>query len=82
MTGLFDFVLTANLAAVVHIKLNRVSGVLNAVDFFHLQLNVRIDHIIGKYATSSQEFTVCIQLIQCLTQAASNLRDSSGFFSR
>ena len=86
MTGLFDFgckaACTERLAAVVHIKLNRMSGVLNTVDFFHLQIDIGIDHIVSEYTANCQELTVCVKRIQCFTQATSNLRYSSGLFSR
>ena len=37
---------------------------LNAVNIFHLQVNVSVDHIFGEYATAGQELTVSFQGFQ------------------
>ena len=48
------------LNAVVHAELDRVSGHVQALDFFSLQFDIAVDHIIGEDTAGGQESTICI----------------------
>ena len=61
MAGLIEIALPRQLAAVVHIKLYWMSGVLYTVNLFHFQLDIRVDHIVGKHATCCQELAISIE---------------------
>ena len=61
MAGLIEIALPRQLAAVVHIKLYWMSGVLYTVNLFHFQLDIRVDHIVGKHTARCQELAISIE---------------------
>ena len=63
MAGLIEITLPRQLAAVVHFKLYWMSGVLYTVNLFHFQLDIRVDHIVGKHATCCQELAISVECV-------------------
>ena len=70
------------LDGIVHVEFDRMSRHLDASDFFHLQVDVGIDHVVVEYATGFQEFAVFAQSVQRLFQAGANSRVLRLFFRR
>ena len=54
---------------------------LNAVNFFHFQLDVSFDHIFAEYAACSQVLVVSFQAVQSFAQRTTNLWNLGCFFS-
>ena len=63
MAGLIEIALPRQLAAVVHIKLYWMSGVLYTVNLFHFQLDICVDHIVGKHTTCGEELAISIECV-------------------
>ena len=59
---------TKKLDAVVHFKLNRMRRHAQTCYFFHLQGDVSIQEVVRKHTTTSQEFTILIQMSQGFIQ--------------
>ena len=55
------------LAAVVHAEFDRMRRVLVVVHFFHLQLDIAIDLVLGKDITGCQEVHVALQFFKRFT---------------
>lgn len=53
---------------VVHLELDRVWCEFEFDNFFHLQVDVGFDLILGEYATFEQEVMVRLERVQCFTQ--------------
>jgi hypothetical protein len=62
------------LATVVQVKLDRVRGHANAVDFVHLQFDEGIDPVVGEDTALGQELAVLVQGSQGLFQRGADGR--------
>ena len=52
------------LDAVVHVEFNRVSRHAQTRDFFHLQIDVAVDLIVGEHTTCGQEAAVGVKRLE------------------
>ena len=52
------------LQAVVHIELDRMRGHAETRDFFHLELDVRVDRVVREHVAGSQEVTIFVERFQ------------------
>src|SRR5690554_77865 len=80
--SLFSLMTQCGLHRVVKIKLDRMSGHVDLCDFFTLQLDVGIQHVVGEYTTLGEELTILLQGIQGFGQRSDHGRDLFGFFRR
>lgn len=61
-----------NLQRIVHIELNGVGCHVEPFDFFGLERDVTIDHVISEYAAGCQELTIRIECFYGHAQARGN----------
>ena len=52
------------LEAVIHLEFDRVRGDAEESHLFHLERDVRVDHVIGEDAAPRQEFAILIEMSQ------------------
>src|SRR5687768_3398440 len=65
--------------AVVHIEFDRMRRHPEARNFFHLELNVSIYHVIRKHSAASQEIAILVQTVQCFIQGSARIGNSGSF---
>src|ERR1041385_8507956 len=57
-----------NLQAVIHIELYRMRRHAEARDFFHLEFDVRINHVVAEDAALRKECAVLVEVVQSFVQ--------------
>ena len=55
-----ECMVTGELQAVIHVKLNRVCSHPESTDLIHFKFNIRINQVIGEYTASFQKFPVFV----------------------
>ena len=79
---LLPFVANLSLQAVVHVELDRMRGHAESRDFFHLQFDVGIDHVVAEHAALGQESAILVQVRQRFIQRRARMRNVLGFLGR
>ena len=63
-----DLAMGINLAAEIHVELNRVGCQPKSLYFFILEFDIAIDYIVSEYATSLEKITVLVKRFQGLVK--------------
>src|SRR4029079_748123 len=70
------------LKAVVYREFDGMGRHAEIGDLLHLELDVRVQHVIGEYAAASQELAILVEHFQRLVQGRTNVGNLLGLFRR
>src|SRR6202165_689626 len=77
--GLPDF---PRLQAVIHIELDRMRRHAKSRDFFHLERDVSIEHVVRENPASSQKFVILLEIVERFVERRTRMRNLGGDFRR
>src|SRR5438270_10429987 len=67
-----------SLQAVIHLVFHRMRRHPKPRDLFHLECDIRVDHIVGEYASAGQELSVPVEIVECLVERCTRMRHLRG----